>query len=394
MENEELRIEQRQISEDCRVFGERYAPLELLENDDMFISENLSTQTFPRSEDVGLEANISALDEMDSVIQDDTLTSGRITEVFEPSDVEDDFLGPRPTPLDRWLDQVSSTLDELDIGDGSAGELHTTANENDESNDLERFRHVHIDQAIDEGSIASREPKNVHSLANIEFSARIFYRNIQDKFPQMPEYLAMRLALANERRAERLHPRIVQGSEASIDFSVNHFQVPTVNEARGLKDKVRSLSPKDDSYELPTNSTPKFIPVTYPPVPRIQQWTGPENFGSLLSNPRFLEKSYWSGNYRFPGPRSSASGSSKRHSSLHGFNIYEREQLLEELYQLEKSSSASIGNKYSFHSDNTHDLHEPLLSLPPPPIELGTQKSFTCDICDNKVEVLRRRDWK
>lgn len=106
----------------------------------------------------------------------------------------------RASPLDKWLNQsavplavpTSSTQDR----ENASSEKDSVAKELDE---LKVFRNVHIATAP--------EPPQATSLADLsdlDLDTRIYYRNITDRYPLLPEFLAKRLAIANHDRAERL----------------------------------------------------------------------------------------------------------------------------------------------------------------------------------------------
>ena len=103
------------------------------------------------------------------------------------------------SPLDAWLNQsaVPSTnpaLDHKEIVDLESDLLAL------ETEELKVFRNVHM-------AIAPSPEHNdppLEPVEGLEFGAQIYYRNILDRFPVLPKYLARRLAQANCDRAERL----------------------------------------------------------------------------------------------------------------------------------------------------------------------------------------------
>jgi hypothetical protein len=107
------------------------------------------------------------------------------------------------TPIEAWLNQSAVPTsavqppqrdqDELLRGQGALQR---------EEKELPHYRRIHITTAP--------EPKGDHFDPmdveyDIIFGAQIWYRNIVDRFPTIPRYLARRLAEANLRRAERLN---------------------------------------------------------------------------------------------------------------------------------------------------------------------------------------------
>lgn len=280
----------------------------------------------------------------------------------------------KATPLDLWLDQLT-TPPMLDYCTGT----ETKTDGENENEALECFRYVHIEKAYDELSINS-EPKNTRNLREVEFNARIYYRNIRDKYPDIPEYLARRLAKANENRADRLGIcRIELMSVGSSDSSEENYG-EVVSNTVGSNGEMWPLSEYEgESSELMTmaelQAVKRKLMAGELPASKKQ-----------ASQDIVSEMSFWSQSVRLRGPHSSASGSSNCHNSLHGSDNASDGR--------SRRSARTFSTGKSPGSNNTHDNTTPLLTLPPPPIELGTQKSFTCDICSHQVEVLRRRDWK
>ena len=106
------------------------------------------------------------------------------------------------SPLESWLNQsalpsitpiTSERQEQVSINDLVAQEVK----------EINVFRSVHM-------SIAPKGPSPKFDLARDEdvgtlrLGTQIFYRNIRDKYPLIPAYLARRLAEANLNRAERL----------------------------------------------------------------------------------------------------------------------------------------------------------------------------------------------
>ncbi|KAF2468694.1 uncharacterized protein BDR25DRAFT_52197 [Lindgomyces ingoldianus] len=188
LESEEVRVEQQQIDEDYQIFGERPIPSDTMKIDeDIFDIQSMAPRESIKTEEPLAESMLPTLSAWGQV-ELDALLSGRNITKIEPQNTEDERVNP--TPLDAWLDQVS-VLSASEMGTPTAG--HGTIHNGDsETNALECFRHIHIDRAYDKCSVASDEPQNARNLREVSFNARIFYRNIRDKYPQMPEYLVKR----------------------------------------------------------------------------------------------------------------------------------------------------------------------------------------------------------
>jgi len=373
LESEDVRVEQRQVDEDYRIFGERPVPLdsidiggaeapiqktafhELIDNDTLAPEPEMSKPAMPGQ------------------FKLDDLLSGLVNTSTEPLNTENK--SGTLVPLDIWLDKVPLYTH---LGDDSVTDV-TMPIEDNEHDSLECFRRIHIDEERDGCSITPNEPENARNLNEVAFSARIFYRNIRDRYPQIPEYLALRLSEANQRRAERL------------DLCKVNFVHLSSSSSESSEDSIHQFitTPAEAGVSQAGCSNVGAVASTLPKSTSLASLPGLLNAKSspMENNPLAPKLSYWSGTYRLPGPHSSASGSSNVHSSLHG-------SAANGMGSLGRRSIRSFSTGKSPGSNKTHDVHAPLLSLPPPPVQLGTQESFTCDICGHEVEVLRRRDWK
>ena len=145
------------------------------------------------------------------------------------------------SPLDAWLNQSALPSEILPLTNGAEEkeieEREATAREMKE---IEFFRNIHISTSSDR----FRQHKNLvdhDSINDLEFGARIYYRNIVDRYPLIPAYLARRLAEANLHRAERLrcqrahaeqgkqmpHIKITPFKGNEVGNSSQHFEATT-----------------------------------------------------------------------------------------------------------------------------------------------------------------------
>lgn len=122
------------------------------------------------------------------------------------------------SPLDAWLNQsaVPSAILPLEprVEDKESRDRGATARELKE---IEFFRTVHI--SASDRVRQEKEAVDFSSGSHIDFGARIYYRNIVDRYPLIPPYLARRLAEANFHRAERLQcqrSQAEQGKKMSL----------------------------------------------------------------------------------------------------------------------------------------------------------------------------------
>ena len=176
----------RQIEDDLQLYGSRPEPPDTVEVDE-------STQL------ANLPPKRNALD-FKSIVNRLAITSEKDQRKefnFEALTVMDWNSGA--SPLDAWLNQsaIPSTNPALNHQETVDLESDLLALETEE---IKVFRNVHM-------AIAPSPEYNDPPLEPVEglkFGAQIYYRNIMDRFPVLPKYLARRLAHANCDRAERL----------------------------------------------------------------------------------------------------------------------------------------------------------------------------------------------
>ncbi|KAK6537414.1 hypothetical protein TWF694_011601 [Orbilia ellipsospora] len=393
LEEDAYKVQKQQIDEDYRIFGTRFTPVEPMEiNGTSFEIDIMSPHVSNEIQQEVLTSNTST-----SVAMED-MTRKNLS--GEYSSYQADAFGPpifkeetaTTTPLDTWLVSSSAPLESLQTPETIKAEA--------EIDELELFRHVHIDRSYEE-SIRSMEPENHRDWDDIQFNAQIFYRNLRDRFPQIPQYLQRRLAVANEERFKRLRRPKADDSRPRTSY-----------QGLGRRSKSSDSEGKDgrcDPVPLESNTQATGVHKSYfDLVSRILLAPNRAETDSDLkavfsseadsdseadsevetdahtdAEENDNEVSFWSQKRRKPGPFSSASGSSRRHDSLRGSDSYTF------------GSKGSINPRSeSLSESSSQDFGDPLLSLPPPPIELGTQKSFQCDICGQEVEILGRREWK
>ena len=110
------------------------------------------------------------------------------------------------TPLGAWLNQsaVPDHHDPNPVIETTQG-LRLQQQSEREQEDLKFFRRVHMSSASD-SDLSGVKPETIDADMHkpLEFGAQVYYRNIVDKFPLIPRYLARRLAEANDARAKRL----------------------------------------------------------------------------------------------------------------------------------------------------------------------------------------------
>jgi hypothetical protein len=424
IEHEEAYISQRQVDEDVRLFGDRPVPLDPEEMDNSVMglggptsdSLDLSRLSFPDHMSYGMDTveprDLNGTQET-RILQHSSGSSDQLT---DGNSLLESLQTKTSTPLDTWL----SKLPEVDTASDDIRAVPSPNSQDVEAKEIELFRNIHIKDA--EGIQRVDAEKASTANSEIKFSARIFYRNIRDRYPHMAKYLARRLSKANLARAARLGLfRVQKGGGSSEEDSEDEDSEESEDEDSG------------DSFLSSEKLKPEASPRTVNPEPPLRKvFTDTVTFGrvgqkkygadrsmssdsdKISSDGEKMDKniSYWSGKIRVPSSYSSASGSSTVNSSLHGIEKDGKESspppssfstgtslrprtlhdYREPVLELPPPPS-SFSTGTSLRSGTLHDYREPVLELPPPPVELGTQQSFTCDICRCTVNVLRRRDW-
>ncbi|KAI9727065.1 MAG: hypothetical protein M1834_008533 [Cirrosporium novae-zelandiae] len=347
--DDEERVMQRQIAEDFKLFGDCSKlrdPEEVLDG----------------SSEAVLKAPKRKWRELDSEIEDrssETHKNPKLTHVEEKSGI--DWRNGK-TPIEAWLNQVAPlkqlpTEEEIKYHQKQRSEEKAKDAEKEE---IELFRQVHL-KAFDEVGVEFNIP-----LSNLELGVSIYQRNILDKFPDLPLFLARRLALANFHRAERLYAS-------------------------------RQALGKHENPHISDSTATLQISASF---------LGPEKSGNDQNNDRSLKQmlptarathDFWSGgnrSYRTPSARS-------RSSSMNSSLRRDRHVDLEE--GLNSRKGQNMGFKYFSKFIETEILSCPVLlppdersrsALPHPPVPLGKQKSFRCDICGQMVEIISKKAWQ
>lgn len=372
-----------QLKEDLELFGDRPTPLdpEEFENTETTryaLKGSPAPEKRRRSEEIteyrhkipNLEllpppqSNLNDIDTFTSTMEDLASWDGLMPEDYEPS----------PSPLFTWLEQTESPSGSLVLGTEHPPNANSDHIRELEVKELEVFRNVHVSASAKQ----TEAPNTVLELYNVEVldhGSRIYFRNILDKFPNLPLYLARRLAEANRKRAERI-------------------RASRTSEYEGA-DQAQTSPCKETLPVSSSENASKFIPL---PLEKEQRLGFPDDSGRSTSLPASAEKfkkvsgiasnpreippkwkirgargSYWSTTPTSADTASEHSMSSNSNNSL---------QTPDHITASSPSLSPTI------------DIREQNVSLPPPPIELGTLETFLCDICGEKVQVFKRREWQ
>lgn len=341
---EEEQVAQMQVEEDLQLYGRRLKPLDTQEAYDV-VQLNASQS---RKRNVA-ESRVDSFERPRKIRKEDLeryedsrggTQTGNITAIDWNSGA---------SPLDAWLNQ--SALPSA----APSPDLYLQHNESpskdvsmQETKDVAFFRNVHI-SAVSAPKSHGAELKNLEESKDLTIDAQFYYRKIKDRYPLLPIYLARRLAIANHNRAKRLR---------------SHWE-----------ERYKIGSPayrfmRNYSFTSPNSETVSSM--------RIQQ----EAELQLMPPPNTHSQSdFWTGGSQSYRPPSTRSRSSSMNSSLHGSSQFDPgEQNPEFFCKVVGSSSVSISNVHT--------------GLPAPPVKLGKQLTFECDICGNMVKVKKRREWQ
>ncbi|KAL8951486.1 MAG: hypothetical protein Q9222_002540 [Ikaeria aurantiellina] len=252
--------------------------------------------------------------------------------------VNEEVLGtpslPAMSPLEAWLNQ--SAIPSI-TPTNSHKEHEDESIVAQEIEEIKSFRSVHVTAAPNLNS-TNDNPKLDEEFATLRPGSRIYYRNIKDRFNSIPTYLARRLAEANLDRAEALQEK-----------------------------KNRQELQWHDKAATETQFFPK---------PHVLEQSAAVSTRELSSNTSFNHEGFWNGGPPSRRPSSIASlhsRSSSMNSTLRGSS--ERDPHEEDSSVLMHPSDSPRG-------------------LPQPPVDLSKRKTFDCDICGERIQVRRRRQWQ
>lgn len=153
------------------------------------------------------------------------------------------------SPLDAWLNQsaIPAAVPQQSQQQQS-GSHDATAKELEE---IKVFRNIHIADITPtlQHQTVSDFPDEILRLG---LQAQIYYRNILDRYPQLPFYLTHRLAVANNRRAERLVQQKLHASKAA-DYNQDQDDTSNVQEYKATTGSRKDLSSKLEDLLRPAN---------------------------------------------------------------------------------------------------------------------------------------------
>lgn len=200
------------------------------------------------------------------------------------------------------------------------------------------------------------------SKGKFDLDQIIYQRNILDRFPHIPPYLALRLAKVNADRAKRLAHAHETNLQKDLPLEVER-----------TRQRSASISMEAGPFYL---SDAERIPEMFRNhKPSLSSQRTKQILDSLPDS----SFSFWSGEMKSSISIGSQSNSSGTNDSMQtpDQDVGLRSKSLDTHSWVDDGSTESSG-----------------FVLPPPPIDLGTENTFRCDICDRQVIILRRRDWQ
>ncbi|KAL2043073.1 hypothetical protein N7G274_004133 [Stereocaulon virgatum] len=188
---DEEELSQQQVMEDIQTYGSRPPPPEAIDVDED-----------ARLAEMKLPPKRNAAQFKEAVDRPAKVRTKAESKTYNYQAVTTIDWNNSASPIATWLNKsaIPSTAPIVDP-QGRSQYLRKDAIAQ-EIEEIKVFRNVHISTAL--------EPSNVQHTAafdetvDLELDARIYYRNIIDRYPDLPSYLALRLARANHQRAERL----------------------------------------------------------------------------------------------------------------------------------------------------------------------------------------------
>ncbi|KAL8774267.1 MAG: hypothetical protein Q9209_001018 [Squamulea sp. 1 TL-2023] len=391
MQEEEESVAAMQDDEDLKLYGARSKPAEVIEMDES------GDSSLNRGHKRGLSAlGPGTLQPASKLFKQDT--PGFDSQYFQSdtTNVSCSLMdwNAGPTPLDAWLNQSAIPTPRGSINIARHVDESTDQNhDNAEATDIEVFRRVHI-ASNTEADIPPPRPSFAAEVSVLELGTQIYFRNIVDRYPSLPTYLALRLAKANQERSQRLQKQRDYHTSNWSPLRIAEFEdlspcYPIWEES--IADSANMLTQPAYALGESTVTAQKRFPATHDSLKeRLGTPTLLDNF--LTTSGRKASQStdtgpigeanFWTGTSRSRRASSVRSGSSSRNSSL-------RDVPITKVDPFEQSPVFPI-KKSDIFEQEPNPVRP---SLPPPPKEADSGLPFACDICGRMIIVSRKLDW-
>ena len=250
LEDEE-QVSIRQAEEDLELYGRRIPPAE--------IKDSYYDGNDPVRDDMLRVARKRGAIELHSGIQERPVKLQKVdaSETLSELHGKSDPAGPNITaidwnsgdsPLEAWLNQSvfppAISVPEIEERDKALGCYESLELESEE---IKFFRNVHLCSAP-EPVKQERTAVDLDTLEGLDFGAQIYYRNILDRYPLIPDFLAIRLAQANYRRAERLQAERLRAGKTKDRHSSP--SEPSMHEYGVADHRLEDISPTRPDLQM------------------------------------------------------------------------------------------------------------------------------------------------
>ena len=384
---EDEQVTRRQAEEDVLLYGSTQQSNTIHGLDDV-----------PSTIDSTVQLGTVQLDDATSETKEATKTGKGKTEktdIASSSNWQD-----QDSPLITWLDQSSlscvapGSIHPFDQSEATAAKLLEQ-----EAKEIEIFRNVHLTSSS-EPTGSAKPVTHAEKPSSLELPVQIYYRNILDRYPLLPNYLIQRLAEANSVRAARLSHQRTDVSKLRTTASKSDTSTYSNPQAvrRKSNKKPQDRAPPIFSYAIPSGNRKASKKPKYQQYLPEYSYAKPHRSTKYQrqrhSRPEVPKNSYktsfWSGGGPVSPTKSVKSHSSSMNSSLHGSSNFN----LQKDYQYAYYANTKSNSGSSFYSSP---------GLPPPPVKPRARRqlknkakklTFDCDICGRNVKVERRRQWQ
>ena len=392
---EEEEVARRQVAEDLRLFGSRLQPADPVDTD---ASVYMTTPARKRS---AFDFDVSLHRPNKYHKTEDKTDSG--TTVVTAVD-----WNSGKTRIDAWLNQCAVPLvvppircasEEANWSAGTSAAIETEVEE------IKVFRNIHI-ASLPHSRDNSKPSRVPDTTSDLELRPMIYYRNILDKYPLLPTFLARRLAKANHARAGRMQntdsnswdqkdPALLENQKLRPKFFYDEESKRALLSEKNKRPRHESTEANDEEkVNVRRRQKRDYADGSDGPMSRKSIKGQPSNAYDTALQKKYARKQkvrsdhhlspvsdFWSGGKASPGPATADSHSSGVNTPLRGHDSCHLED-----QDLDLPSQGSSGS-YSGLSKSSS-------GLPPPPVEIRNQVLFDCDICHRKILLSRRLEWQ
>lgn len=297
-----------------------------------------------------------------------------------------------PGSVREWCDAAETELLEL---------------KEREAKDLEVFHNVQIVIPAEAGAPGLNEPSAAHSEENdLDIGARIYYRNILDRYPQIERLLALRLAMGNWQRQMRLAAKQSEVERVKVRAESRNI-VPERRRKRKSnysKRQAEDVVAKADGWEDVDEKGEKRAPSAMDAYHQTEP--GVNNEHPTLDH-TIETLPFWS----LPGQTLQAADFSSFDAIANPVTPYfpapQHWQLQEHpasetpTFDAFRPPSFQLGPTYQSHNpfaNSTKTKERRFCSLPPLPLPLAetsiTASTMLCYLCHSQVHIRRKQTWR